>query len=109
MSNMAGVTKDMYPEGTVAHLDGFKGPNGEVLLGVEFTQEEVDSWNGTSSDLPATGASATSSASPKKPKKVTENSTKKEMEEEGRKHGIELDRRKGKKTLWNQLKKAINK
>jgi len=107
MSNMAGVTKDMYPEGTVAHLDGFKGPHGEVLLGVEFTQEEVDSWNGTSSDLPATGASATSSASPELT--VTEKSTKAEMEAEGRKHGIELDRRKNKKTLWNQLKKAISK
>ena len=104
---MAGVTKDMYPEGTVAALDGFKGPNGEVLLGVEFTQEEVDSWNGTSSDLPATGASATSSASPELT--VTEKSTKAEMEAEGRKHGIELDRRKNKKTLWNQLKKAISK
>ena len=107
MSNMAGLTKDMYPEGTVAHLDGFKGPHGEVLLGVEFTQEEVDSWNGTSSDLPATGASATSSASPELT--VTEKSTKAEMEAEGRKHGIELDRRKNKKTLWNQLKKAISK
>jgi len=107
MSNMAGVTKDMYPEGTVAALDGFKGPNGEVLLGVEFTQEEVDSWNGTSSDLPATGASATSSASPELT--VTEKSTKAEMEAEGRKHGIELDRRKNKKTLWNQLKKVVSK
>ena len=106
MSNMAGVTKDMYPEGTTAHLDGFKGPHGEVLIGVEFTQEEVDSWNGTSSDLPATGASATSSASPK-PKKVTAKSTKEEMEVAGREIGIELDRRKSKKTLWSQLKKAM--
>ena len=106
MSNMAGVTKDMYPEGTVAHLDGFKGPNGEVLLGVEFTQEEVDSWNGTSSDLPATGASATSSASPEV-SKVTAKSTKEEMEIAGREIGIELDRRKSKKTLWSQLKKAM--
>ena len=102
---MAGVTKDMYPEGTIADLDGFKGPHGELLLGVEFTQEEVDSWNGTSSDLPATGASATSSVSPELT--VTEKSTKAEMEAEGRKHGIELDRRKNKKSLWSQLKKAM--
>jgi hypothetical protein len=106
MSNMAGVTKDMYPEGTTAHLDGFKGPHGEVLLGVEFTQAEVDEWNGTSSDLPATGASATSSASPK-PKRVTAKSTKEEMEIAGRDMGIELDRRKSKKSLWSQLKKAM--
>ena len=107
MSNMAGVTKDMYPEGTIADLDGFKGPHGELLLGVEFTQAEVDEWNGTSSDLPATGASATSSASPKKPKRVTAKSTKEEMEIAGRDIGIELDRRKSKKTLWSQLKKAM--
>ena len=43
MSNLAGVTKDMYPEGTTADLGGFEGPNGERLLNVEFTQEEVDS------------------------------------------------------------------
>ena len=106
MSNMAGVSKDMYPEGTTAALDGFKGPNGEVLVAVEFTQEEVDSWNGTSSDLPETGASATSSASPAP--KVTEKSTKAEMEAAGRKIGIELDRRKSKKSLWSQLKSAMN-
>ena len=106
MSNMAGVTKDMYPEGTIADLDGFKGPHGELLLGVEFTQAEVDEWNGTSSDLPATGASATSSASPK-PKRVTAKSTKEEMELAGREIGIELDRRKSKKSLWSQLKKAM--
>jgi hypothetical protein len=106
MSNMAGVTKDMYPEGTIADLDGFKGPHGELLLGVEFTQAEVDEWNGTSSDLPATGASATSSASPK-PKRVTAKSTKEEMEIAGRDMGIELDRRKSKKSLWSQLKKAM--
>ena len=91
---MAGVTKDMYPEGTVADLDGFKGPNGEVLVAVEFTQEEVDSWNGTSSASP-------------KPKKVTAKSTKEEMEIAGREAGIELDRRKSKKSLWTQLKKVM--
>ena len=107
MSNLAGVTKDMYPEGTVATLEGLFGPHGEVILGVAVTQAEMDEFNGTSSDLPATGASATSSASPELT--VTEKSTKAEMEAEGRKHGIELDRRKNKKTLWNQLKKAISK
>ena len=105
MSNMAGVTKDMYPEGTTAALDGFKGPNGEVLVAIEFTQEEVDSWNGTSSDLPETGDTTTSNASPTST--VTEKSTKAEMEAAGREVGIELDRRKNKKTLWNQLKKEL--
>ena len=75
-------------------------------MGVEFTQEEVDNFNCTSSDLPETGASATSSASPEV-SKVTAKSTKEEMEIAGREMGIELDRRKSKKTLWSQLKKAM--
>ena len=91
--------KEQWPEGTVISTEGFFSPDGELLSGEPHTQAEVDEWNGVK---------------PKKVKKkaapkVNENSTKQEMEEEGRKHGIELDRRKGKKTLWNQLKKAINK
>jgi len=106
MSNLAGVTKDMYPEGTVATTEGLFGPHGEVILAVAVTQAEMNEFNGTSSDLPATGASATSSASPDV-SKVTAKSTKEEMEIAGREIGIELDRRKSKKTLWSQLKKAM--
>jgi len=106
MSNLAGVTKDMYPEGTVATTEGLFGPHGEVILAVAVTQAEMNEFNGTSSDLPATGASATSSASPEV-SKVTAKSTKEEMEIAGREIGIELDRRKSKKTLWSQLKKAM--
>jgi hypothetical protein len=46
MSNMTGVTKDMYPDGTTASLEGFHGLDGELLVGCEFTQAEVDEWNG---------------------------------------------------------------
>ena len=74
-------------------------------MGVEFTQEEVDNFNGTSSDLPETGDTITSNASPTP--KVTAKSTKEEMENAGRELGIELDRRKSKKSLWSQLKKAM--
>ena len=103
---MAGVTKDMYPEGTVATTEGLFGPHGEVILAVAVTQAEMNEFNGTSSDFPAAGASATSSASPEV-SKVTAKSTKEEMENAGRELGIELDRRKSKKTLWSQLKKAM--
>ena len=106
MSNLTGVTKDMYPEGTVATTEGLFGPHGEVLLGVAVTQAEIDEFNGTSSDLQETGASANSSDSPK-PKRVTAKSTKEEMEIAGRDMGIELDRRKSKKSLWTQLKKVM--
>ena len=105
MSNMAGITNDMYPEGTVATTEGFTGPHGEVLLNVDFTQAEVDAFNGTSSDLPETTVTTTSDDSPAP--KVTAKSTKDEMEAAGRALGIELDKRKGKKTLWNQLKNVL--
>ena len=95
MSNMAGTTKDMYPEGTTASLSGFHGPNGELLLGVEFTQEEVDNWNGVK---------------PKKDeaKSYSNRSSKDDLEEYGRTIGIELDKRKSKKSLLKQLKDFKN-
>tara|TARA_B110000046_G_scaffold178478_1_gene206404 strand:- start:484 stop:741 length:258 start_codon:yes stop_codon:yes gene_type:complete len=68
MSNMSGITKGQFPEGTTASLEGFIGANGEILLNADFTQAEVDEWNGTSSDLPETGDTTTSSASPEAPK-----------------------------------------
>ena len=37
MSNLAGVTKDMYPEGTVATVDGLTGPDGVALVTVPVT------------------------------------------------------------------------
>jgi|TARA_B110000881_G_C18340746_1_gene396391 hypothetical protein len=68
MSNLAGVTKDMYPEGTVATAEGLQGPNGEVLLGAEVTEAEMNEFNGTSSDLPETTVTTTSDDSPEPPK-----------------------------------------
>jgi hypothetical protein len=99
------VNKEQWPEGTVISTEGFFSPDGELLSGEPHTQAEVDEWNGTSSDLPATGGTTTSSASPTP--KVTEKSTKIEMEAAGREIGIELDRRKSKKSLWSQLKKEL--
>ena len=97
--------KEQWPEGTVISTEGFFSPDGELLSGEPHTQAEVDEWNGTSSDLPETGDTITSNASPTP--KVTAKSTKEEMENAGRELGIELDRRKSKKTLWSQLKKAM--
>ena len=68
MSNLAGVTKDRYPEGTVATAEGLQGPNGEVLLGAEVTEAEMNEFNGTSSDLPETTVTTTSDDSPEPPK-----------------------------------------
>jgi len=90
------ATKKMFPVGTSASLGGYISPGGELLMAVNLTQEEVDEWNGVK-------------PKPKKKAapKVNENSTKIEMEAAGRKAGIELDRRKSKKSLWSQLKKEL--
>ena len=64
MSNLTGVTKDMYPEGTIATADGLFGAEGEIVLAVAVTEAEMNDFNGTSSDLPATGDTTTSNASP---------------------------------------------
>jgi len=86
MSNMAGVTKDQFPEGTTASLEGFTGPNGEMLLGVDFTQEEVDGWNGVKTKpAPVVKVAAAPKAKPAKKK-----STKAK-----------------KKTVWKTMKSAF--
>ncbi len=84
------ANKEQWPEGTVISTEGFFSPDGELLSGEPHTQAEVDEWNGTS-PTPT----------------VTEKSTKVEMEAAGRELGIELDRRKSKKSLWSQLKNII--
>ena len=99
------VNKVQGPEGTVISLEGFFSPDGELLSGEPHTQADIDEWNGTTSDLPETTVTTTSSASPAP--KVTAKSTKEEMEIAGRELGIELDRRKSKKSLWSQLKKEL--
>ena len=69
MSNSAGITKDMYPEGTLtASSEGFHEIGGALAVPCVLNQAEVDEWNGTSSDLPETGDTTTSSASPEAPK-----------------------------------------
>ena len=98
MSNMAGTTKDMYPEGTTASLSGFYGPSGELLVGVEFTQAEVDEWNGVKPKKKKSEAASYSNRS-----------SKDDLEEYGRTVGIELDKRKTKKSLLKQLKEFVKK
>jgi len=47
MSNSAGITKDMYPEGTLtASSEGFHEIGGALTVPCVLTQAEVDEWNG---------------------------------------------------------------
>ena len=88
------VNKAAWPEGTTVDLEGYYSPEGEMLNSEPHTQEFVDAWN---ADIIEEAVSNI----------VTEKSSKAEMEMEARKHGLELDRRQSKKSLWGKLKKVM--
>jgi hypothetical protein len=95
------VNKAAWPVGTVAKSDGFYSPSGELLSIEPHDQAFIDEWNGVK-------------PKPKK-KKVDEaktysnRSSKDDLEEYGRTVGIELDKRKSKKSLLRQLKDFVKK
>lgn len=43
---MTGIEKGMYPDGTTASTEGLLDHDGTLIMGNDFTQAEVDSWNG---------------------------------------------------------------
>ena len=97
------VNKAQWPEGTTVDLEGYYSPEGEMLNSEPHTQEFVDAWNGV--EIPPPARAVDTSAANNSP--ITEKSSKGDMENEARKHGLELDRRKSKKSLWGQLKKVM--
>ena len=94
------MNKARYPAGTLAGIDGFYSPSGELLVIEPHTQAFVNEWNGVK---------------PKPKKKKSEaasysnRSSKDDLEEYGRTIGIELDKRKSKKSLLRQLKDFVKK
>ena len=96
---MTVVNKAAYPADWIATTDGFVSPAGELLVIESHDQAFIDEWNGVK---------------PKK-KKVDEaktysnRSSKDDLEEYGRTIGIELDKRKSKKSLLKQLKDFVKK
>ena len=97
------VNKAQWPEGTTVDLEGYYSPEGEMLNSEPHTQEFVDAWNGV---VPPTTVE-TDIIEKAVSNIVTEKSSKAEMEIEARKHGLELDRRQSKKSLWGKLKKVM--
>ncbi len=74
---------------------GLEQANGVLLVKVKMTKAEQNKWNGTK---------------PKKDEKhsYSNRSSKEDLEEFGRTIGIELDKRKTKKSLLKQLKEFIS-
>jgi len=103
---------------------GWKDPrSGELLKATKLTQSDIDSYMGVSTPAPA----PTPPPPPPAPDTTghgpammeddvdeetsfwdLENMTKRELEELGREHGVELDRRLNKSTLVEQMREILN-
>jgi hypothetical protein len=57
-------SKEMYPPGTVASVNGYHSPTGELLAASPNTQADVDAWNGVTKAPPVTAKSETSPVAP---------------------------------------------
>ena len=91
------MNKGAFPVGTVAGKDGYYSPSGELLSIEPHDQAFIDEWNGVK-------------PKPKKDeaKSYSNRSSKDDLEEYGRTIGLELDKRKTKKSLLKQLKEFKN-
>ena len=92
------VNKAAWPTGTVAKSDGFYSPSGELLSIEPHDQAFIDEWNGVKPKKKVDEA-----------KSYSNRSSKDDLEEYGRTIGIELDKRKTKKSLLRQLKEFVKK
>ena len=92
------VNKAAWPPGTVATADGFCSPTGELLSIESHDQTFLDEWNGVKPKKKVDEA-----------KTYSNRSSKDDLEEYGRTIGIELDKRRSKKTLLRQLKDFVKK
>ena len=84
----------------VPTLRGWEDPDtGELYVSTAITQEQINEFHGVGSPQVLTEAPSSN--------KGLESMTKTELEELGRQHGIELDRRLKKDTLVEQLSDVI--
>tara|TARA_Y100000389_G_scaffold48751_2_gene44194 strand:+ start:49615 stop:49917 length:303 start_codon:yes stop_codon:yes gene_type:complete len=99
------VNKPGWLEEAIAKPDGYYTVDGEKLKGVMLSPQQVDEWNG----------SAAPAANPE-PEMLVEAPTaatdlnemsKRELEDLGREHGVELDRRESKSKLVKKIKSFI--
>ena len=75
----------------------------EILLNKSFTQEQIDEFYGET-----TKAEPEVVAVPEEAPSELDAMSKRELEELGREHGVELDRRSSKKGLVRQMKDILN-
>lgn len=102
------TTKTGWLEDSIAKADGYYSPKGEKLKGASLTPEEIAAWNGEVVEE-APGPMVVEVELEEDEYYDLEAMSKKELEELGREYGIELDRRKNKDDLIEEVEAAIEK
>ena len=107
------IHKPKWLAKTTATTRGYE-IDGELLKAARLSQEQIDEWNGTSAPAPV---EMITEADPvveevevivEEDAPALEDMTKAELEALGREHGVELDRRKTKKSLISQMKGILS-
>ena len=101
------VNKPGWLEDSVAHTDGYYSPKGEKLKGEILTHEQMAEWNGTAAPVAEEPKVEMILEAPVNMNNLQDMS-KRELEQVGRAHGIELDRREKKSSLIGQLKEVMD-
>lgn len=101
------VNKPGWLEEAIAKPDGYYTEGGEKLKGVMLTPAQVAEWNGTAAVAEPDPEPEMIVEAPTSGKDLNEMS-KRELEEVGREHGIELDRRERKETLIEKLNEVMD-
>ena len=95
------------PKGAVPTTRGWENPRtGELLKSQRISQSDIDAWHGVTEQVKPAPIQMLNEAPPSN--KSFDGMTKLELEATGRQHGIELDRRKSKNDLIEELEEAID-
>ena len=101
------VNKPGWLSEAIAKPDGYYTESGEKLKGVMLTPQQIAEWNGTAAVAESDPEPEMIVEAPTSGKDLNEMS-KRELEEIGREHGIELDRRERKETLIEKLNEVMD-
>ena len=101
------VNKPGWLSEAIAKPDGYYTEGGEKLKGVMLTPQQIAEWNGVDVPFEPEPEPEMIVEAPTSGKDLNEMS-KRELEEVGREHGIELDRRERKETLIEKLNEVMD-
>ena len=96
------------PRGAVPTLRGWENPKtGELLKSQRISQEQIDEWHGVTAPAPTPEPEPVVLTEAPMDVHDYNDMTKLELEAVGREHGIELDRRKSKDDLIDELEEHL--